>query len=73
MAKDGIGGLFMVFLGMLFGVVLTPTIDNTVSTQLANLTGAASALSDLIPIVWIFIVLGSGVGYLAIQYGKMKV
>jgi len=70
-SNSKIGKLFMTFLGMLLGVTLTPTIDNTVSSQLVNLTGAAGALKDIIPVVWIFIVLGAGVSYLATLYNKL--
>lgn len=54
------GNIFNTFLLMLLGIALTPTIDDTVTTQLVNLTGAAAAIADLIPLIWIFLVLGIG-------------
>lgn len=58
MAK--MGDIFNTFLLMLLGIALTPTIDDYVTTQLVNLTGAAGALVDLIPLLWIFVIIGIG-------------
>ena len=61
------GQLFLVFLILVFALALTPTIGNTVSQAtaggnltLTNLTAADVALLELVPLVWVFIVVGIG-------------
>jgi len=57
-AKVEMGEVFMTFLVALLGLVLTPTIQDTVTNELANLTGAASAVAENIPLIWIFLCIG---------------
>jgi len=57
-AKVSMGEVFMTFLVALLGLVLTPTIQDTVTTELENLTGAAAAVAENIPLIWIFLCIG---------------
>ena len=63
--------LFMVFLLIVFALALTPTIGNNVYAVLwndtnvsvripNNLTGPARDIIALVPLVWVFIVVGIG-------------
>lgn len=69
MAK--MGTIFNTFLLMLLGIALTPTIDEQVTALLVNLTGAAAAVADLIPLLWIFIVVGIGAAAVYQQFKGM--
>ena len=62
--------LFGGFLTMLLGISLTPTVADTVATQLVNLTGAAKAVADMIPLVWVFAVVGIGAGLVYTSFGR---
>jgi len=66
--KLNIGGLFGGFLLMLLGISLTDTVDDMVTVNLVNLTGAAAAIADNISLVWIMLVIGVGVAMIAKQY-----
>jgi len=68
MAKLNIGGLFGGFLLMLLGISLTDTVDDMVTVNLVNLTGAAAAIAANISLVWIMLVIGIGVAMIAKQY-----
>ncbi len=66
-AEVSMGELFIVFLLIVFALALTPTIGDTVSQAtgggnltLTNLTGAAVDILELVPLVWVFIVVGIG-------------
>jgi len=63
-----IGDLFGGFLVMLLGIALTDTVDDQVTENLVNLTGAAAAIADNIPLIWVMIVIGIGVVMVAKQY-----
>ena len=63
--------LFLVFLLIVFALALTPTIGNNVYSVLwndtnvsvripNNITGPARDLVALVPLVWVFIVIGIG-------------
>ena len=63
--------LFLVFLLIVFALALTPTIgnnvygvlwnDTNVSVRIPNnITGPARDLVALVPLVWVFIVIGIG-------------
>ena len=65
------GRLFLVFLMIIFGLALTPTIGDSVygvlwnSSNVSNripnnITGAARGIIELIPLIWVFIVIGVG-------------
>ena len=66
-----IGSLFLVFLMIIFGLSLTPTIGDhvygvlwnstNVTNRIANnITGPARSLIELLPLIWVFIVIGIG-------------
>lgn len=63
--KKDLSGILMTFLFMLVGLALTPTIVEQVTgvtgTGTGNLTGAALAIAELIPLFWIILVLAIGV------------
>ena len=70
-ARGGInmGQLFLGFILILIGLVLYPTIQTTVDTTMVNATGATQAVGDLIPLLWVLIVVGIGV---ALVYDEFK-
>ena len=66
-AEMSMGKLFIVFLLIVFALALTPTIGETVWIATAggnlsetNLSGAAVDILELVPLVWVFIVVGIG-------------
>jgi len=55
------GGLFLTFLLIIFALALTPTVGDAVDAATGgNITGAAADLLELVPLVWVFIVIGIG-------------
>ena len=55
------GELFLVFLLIVFALALTPTIGDSVDAATGgNITGAAADILELVPLVWVFIVVGIG-------------
>ena len=65
------GKLFLTFLLIIFGLAITPTIGDSVYNILwndtnttirvaNNITGPARAIIELVPLVWVFIVIGVG-------------
>lgn len=60
-AEASMSGLFMVFLLIVFALALTPTIGDSVAGATGgNITGAAADILELVPLVWVFIVVGIG-------------
>lgn len=70
-ADVSMGVLFMVFLTIVFALALTPSIgdmtydvlwnDTNVSVRIPNnITGGARDIVALVPLVWVFIVIGIG-------------
>lgn len=63
--KKDLSGILMTFLFMLVGLALTPTITEQVAgvtgTGGFNLTGAALAIANLIPLFWVILILAIGV------------
>ena len=55
------GKLFLGFILILVGLVLYPTIQTTVDTELVNATGATQAVGNLIPLLWVLVIVGIGV------------
>ena len=70
MAKMNIGGLITCFLIMIVGLALTPTVVNSVGlvtgTGGDNLTGAALALMNILPLFWVILMIAIPVAYIAI-------
>lgn len=67
-AAIDMGKLFFGFILILVGLVLFPTIDQAVIDYGVNATGATEAIMDLIPLVWILVVVGIGVGLVYEQF-----
>lgn len=65
------GQLFMTFLLIVIALALTPTIQASVTTASATLTGAALALMALVPLFWVIIVLSIGVAAVYLQFKGM--
>ena len=60
-AGMSMGELFLVFLLIVFALALTPTIGDSVAAATGgNITGAAGDILELVPLVWVFIVVGIG-------------
>ena len=70
-AEVSMGALFLVFLLIVFALALTPTIGDATynvlwnSTNVTNripnnITGGSRAIIELVPLVWVFIVIGIG-------------
>ena len=63
--KKDMGGIMLIFLMMVIGLALTPTIQEQVigATGIANasypgnLSGSAKAIYQMIPLFWVIIVL----------------
>ena len=75
MAKFNMGQLFMTFLLEIIGLALTPTIQSSVTGVTGaggnNLTGAALALANLVPLFWVIIILAVGVAAVYVQFKGM--
>lgn len=63
------GKLFLGFILILVGLVLYPTIQTTVDTTMVNATGATQAVGELIPLLWVLVIVGIGV---ALVYDEFK-
>ena len=70
-AEVSMGELFIVFLLIVFALALTPSIgdmtysalwnDTNVTVRIpTNITGGARAIIELVPLTWVFIVIGIG-------------
>lgn len=66
-AEISMGMLFVVFLLIVFALALTPSIGDAVfeatgggNLTLTNLTGASVDILNLVPLVWVFVVVGIG-------------
>ena len=76
------GRLFLTFLLIIFALALTPTIGDSVysilwnSTNVTNriannITGPSRSLLELIPLIWVFIVLGIGAAAVVSMFEDM--
>ncbi len=68
--KKDLSGILMTFLFMLIGLALTPTINEQVAGVTGvggfNLTGAALAIANLIPLFWVILILAIGVASIVV-------
>lgn len=62
--KRDLSGIFMTFLFMIVGLALTPTVTDMVTTAAVNLTGAAAAIVDLVPLFWVILIIAIGLAAL---------
>ena len=62
--KKDLSGIMMTFLFMVVGLALTPTVQEQVNNITGvgsnNLTGAALAIANLIPLFWVILVIAIG-------------
>ena len=76
------GRLFLTFLLIIFALALTPTIGDSVynilwnSTNVTNriannITGPSRSLLELVPLIWVFIVLGIGAAAVVSMFEDM--
>jgi hypothetical protein len=69
------GGLFITFLLIVIGLALTPTIQSSVTAVTGagagNLTGAALAMAQLVPLFWVIIIIAIGVAAVYVQFKQM--
>ena len=69
------GRLFTTFLLIVVALALTPTIQSSVTdvtgTGTGNLTGAALAMAQLIPLFWVLIIVAIGVAAVYVQFKGM--
>ena len=62
--KKDMSGIIALLLVLVVGLALTPTIVDLVSTTIAggsgvdNLTGAAKAIINLVPLFWVILLIG---------------
>ena len=76
-----IGRLFLTFLLIIFALALTPTIGDSVFNVLwnsskanriaTNITGPARDIIGLLPLVWVFIVIGVGASAVVMMFEDM--
>jgi hypothetical protein len=82
-AEISMGSLFIVFLLIVFALALTPTIgdasydalwnsSNVTTRGPTNITGPSRALVELIPLVWVFIVVGIGAAAVVEMFENLK-
>lgn len=75
MAKFNMGQLFITFLLIIIGLALTPTVQQQVTAVTGaggnNLTGAALALANLIPLFWVIVIVAVGVAAVYVQFKGM--
>lgn len=62
------GKLFFGFILIIVGLVLFPTVQNTVDDMLVNATGATQSVGELVPLLWVLVVCGIGVGLVYEQF-----
>jgi Zn-dependent protease len=74
MANQSLGGLFITFLLMIIGLALTGTVATSVSAAVVALVGfdSAIALANLIPLLWVIIILAIGVAAIYVQFKGMS-
>ena len=70
-AAVDMGKLFFGFILIIVGLVLFPTVDDAVNTYGVNASGATAAILDLIPLVWVLVVVGIGIGLVYEQFKDM--
>jgi len=68
-AAVNMGRLFLGFILIIIGLALFPTVDNAVTTASVNATGMVAAVLELIPLIWVLVVVGIGV---ALVYEQFK-
>lgn len=73
--RSKMGSLITHFLLCIVGLALTPTVQSQVNSAVQNLTGAAQAICKLIPMFWVFGIVGVTVGlvYMTLTGGITKI
>lgn len=68
-AAMDMGQLFIGFILIIVGLALYPSVDAAVTTALVNASAMATAILELIPLIWVLVVCGIGV---AMVYDQFK-
>ncbi len=77
-SKRDMGGIMAIFLMVVVGLALTPTVQEQVilatgvanATWPGNLSGAAAAIYNLIPLFWVILVVGIGMAGIIVWLKK---
>ena len=81
-SKRDLGGIMAIFLMIIVGLALTPTVQEQVllatsgtynatdGTGIGNLSGAAAAIYRLVPLFWVILVVGIGMAGIIIWLRK---
>lgn len=70
-AKADMGSIFNTFLLMILGLSLTPAVQAAVDDAKVNLTGMLLTVIDLVPLIWIFLIIGIGAAAVYTQFKGM--
>jgi len=70
-AAINMGKLFFGFILIMVGLVLFPTVDDAVTEYGENATGATSAILSLVPLIWVLVIVGIGVGMVYEQFKEV--
>lgn len=62
MADNKMATIITLFLVMIVGLVLTPVVSDQVALAAVNETGAVLAVLNLVPLFWVFMIIGLPVG-----------
>lgn len=65
------GKLFVGFILIVVGLALFPSIDAAVTTALVNASAMATAVLNLIPLIWVLVICGIGVAMVYEQFKNM--
>ena len=63
------GQLFIGFILIIVGLALYPSVDAAVTTALVNASAMVAAILELVPLIWVLVVVGIGV---ALVYDQFK-
>ena len=65
------GTLFIGFILIIIGLALQPTIQSSVTVALVNASAMVTAVLNLVPLVWVLVVVGIGVKLVYDQFAGM--
>lgn len=65
------GTIFTTFLLILLGLSLTPAVQDTVDAILVNVSGIVAMVVELVPLIWVFLIIGIGAAAVYAQFKEM--